>query len=126
MRGDEARVVDAFGNWLRQRGWLIEEHPGLIDLVATRNGQHLYAEAKGRTTEPGLDIDTLYGQLLRRIPPVPVSSSTHLLAVVVPDTAVKLAQRVPLTVREALNIHIYGVDSGGTVDPAGDRPDPTH
>jgi hypothetical protein len=28
----------------------------------------LYAEAKGRTAAIGLDVDTLYGQLLRRMP----------------------------------------------------------
>ena len=88
----------------------------VFGLLYTMHGaQKLFAWPVGMPTKAG----ALVG------PAVPVGSSTHLLAVVVPDTAVRLAQRVPLTVREALNIHIYGVDSTGTVQPAGDRPDPT-
>jgi hypothetical protein len=67
MVGDEARVVQAFCVWLAEHGWhtQLEVH---VDVVADRGNQRLYAEAKGRTAALGLDVDTLYGQLLRRMP----------------------------------------------------------
>jgi len=37
------------------------------DVYAERGVERLYAEAKGRTAAIGLDVDTLYGQLLRRM-----------------------------------------------------------
>jgi hypothetical protein len=40
-----------------------------VDALATRGTQRLHAEAKGRTASVGLDVDTLYGQLLHRMPP---------------------------------------------------------
>jgi hypothetical protein len=51
---------------------------------AERDGDTLYAEAKGRTSLVGLDIDTLYGQLLRRMP---LDESNARFAVVVPVEA---------------------------------------
>ena len=42
---------------------------GFVDVVARKDGATAYAEAKGGTTSPGLDVDTMYGQLLRRTPP---------------------------------------------------------
>jgi hypothetical protein len=38
-----------------------------VDVYAERGKDKLYAEAKGRTTAIGLDVHTLYGQLLRRM-----------------------------------------------------------
>lgn len=38
-----------------------------LDIYAERGQERLYAEAKGRTSEIGLDVDILYGQLLRRM-----------------------------------------------------------
>jgi hypothetical protein len=64
-----------------------------VDVVADRGNQRLYAEAKGRTAPMGLDVDTLYGQLLRRMPADQVG--TAVFAVVVPDSAVKTPERVP-------------------------------
>jgi hypothetical protein len=116
MRGDEARIVDAFCAWLEGEGWAIEREVDRVDVLAERNGERIYAEAKGRTTAPGLDIDTLYGQLLRRMPPEEVGSARF--AVVVPAGAVHLAQRVPSRVRQVLQISIYGVDENGKVEPA--------
>ena len=37
-----------------------------MDIIATRNDHTLVAEAKGTTTAAGLDVDTAFGQLLRR------------------------------------------------------------
>lgn len=95
-----------------------------VDVLAERGGHRIFAEAKGSTTSPGLDVDTLYGQLLRRVPPDAVGRDTF--AVVVPEVAVKFAERVPVQVRRSLNIHIYGVSEDGTVRYVGDGPDPVH
>lgn len=122
MIGDEARVVDAFCAYLEAHGWDIQREVNLVDIVATRNGVTLLAEAKGRTSSPGLDVDTLYGQLLRRIPGAAVGTSV--LAVVVPDIAVKFALRVPVEVRDALGIHVYGVGESGELEHVGHGADP--
>jgi hypothetical protein len=116
--GDEARVVDAFCTYLRMNGWEVRRELDFVDVAATRNGITLLAEAKGRTASPGLDVDTLYGQLLRRIPGDAIGSAV--LAVVVPDVAVKFATRVSLAVRGALGMHVYAVDEGGAVPHLGD------
>jgi hypothetical protein len=58
----------------------------LPDVYARRGDEHLYAEAKGRTTDAGLDVDTLYGQLLRRMTD-PDAAIRY--AVVVPTAAVR-------------------------------------
>ena len=39
MRGDEARIADAFATWLQQHGWHIEDDAGFIDPAATQGGQ---------------------------------------------------------------------------------------
>jgi hypothetical protein len=67
MHGDEKRVVDAFVAWLQNEGWTAEKEVNFADVFARRGDERLYAEAKGRTSEIGLDVDTLYGQLLRRM-----------------------------------------------------------
>ena len=104
MRGDEARIVDAFCSWLEEQGWSIRREVNFVDVLAEKDGERIYAEAKGRTTAPGLDIDTLYGQLLRRMPPEEVGAARF--AVVVPSSSVHMAERVPARVREALRISI--------------------
>jgi hypothetical protein len=62
-----------------------------VDVTATRGGRTLLAEAKGDTTAIGLDVDTAYGQLLRRMNDDP----STFYAVVVPSSAVQAALRVP-------------------------------
>lgn len=113
MRGDELRVVEAFCAYLRAEGWQVSTEVKYADVVATRAGRTLYAEAKGRTSEAGTDADTLYGQLLRRMGPEDDPSATY--AVVVPGTALSAAQRVPAWVRARLRIDLYVVDEGGKV-----------
>jgi len=93
LRGDappprvvsEAQVVRAFASWLEGQGWTVRFDVDHIDVLATRDGQRLVAEVKGRTNEPGLDVDTMYGQLLRRMAPGQVAPATR-YAVVVPET----------------------------------------
>lgn len=112
MRGDEARVVEAFRAYLESDGWNVETEVEFVDVKATRGSTNLYAEAKGRTTSIGLDVDTLYGQLLRR---VPEDAKDSLLGVVVPDEAVSAALRVPKWIRDRLRIHVWAVDGDGQV-----------
>jgi hypothetical protein len=121
--GDEQRVVDAFCAWLENQGWATEQEVAYVDVLASRGDKRLYAEAKGRTASPGLDIDTLYGQLLRRIPAEQIGNA--IFAVVVPEGAVSMAERVPARVRELLGIEIYGVSDAGDVRLTGSTEDPT-
>jgi hypothetical protein len=72
-------------------------------------------EAKGRTAAIGLDVDTLYGQLLRRMPEQEVGSARF--AVVVPLEGLAAALRVPVRVRQRLGIDVYSVDVAGVVTP---------
>jgi hypothetical protein len=77
-----------------------------VDVAAVRGDERLYAEAKGRTAAVGTDVDTLYGQLLRRMPD---DDATARYAVVVPSVAVVAALRVPLRVRERLRLDVFVV-----------------
>lgn len=112
MRGDETRVIAAFCEYLGSDGWTVEREVNFVDVKATRGGVTLYAEAKGRTKEVGLDVDTLYGQLLRRIPE---DAPDSILGVVIPDGAVSAALRVPDWVRDRLRIHVWTVSDAGQV-----------
>lgn len=112
VRGDEERVIVAFCAWLKEHGWAVEREVAFVDVVATRDTETLYAEAKGRTSSPGLDIDTMYGQLLRRMSD---QAGSARYAVVVPDSALTAATRVPAWVRDRLRIDVYGVSPDGIV-----------
>ena len=114
-------MVDAYCAWLERDGWSVRREVDFVDVLAERAGERLYAEAKGRTAAMGLDIDTLYGQLLRRMPFD--EDPTARFAVVVPDEAVRLALRVSKRVRVALRIEVYGVDEAGRVQRASDAPE---
>lgn len=114
MRGDEERVVAAYVSWLEQNGWRVSREVQFVDVYAQRGQDKLCAEAKGRTAALGLDVDTLYGQLLRRVKD-PASAARY--AVVVPTAAVNAALRVPGWVRERLHIEVFEVDDLGDVHP---------
>jgi hypothetical protein len=112
MRGDEKRVIDAYVTWLERNNWTVRREMDFVDVYAERGDERLYAEAKGRTTSPGLDVDTLYGQLLRRMrDPKPGAR----YAVVVPTAALNAALRVPAWVRERLSVDVYEVDDDTVV-----------
>jgi hypothetical protein len=115
MRGDEKRVVDAFVRYLEGDGWKVAVEQGFCDVVASKNGETLYAEAKGRTTAIGLDVDTMFGQLLRRMKPVLKPGDSY--AVVVPTEAATAVARVPSRVRDALRIRVFLVSPDGDVTP---------
>ncbi len=112
VRGDEARVVDAFCGWLEASGWTVRREVDFVDVAAVRGEERLYAEAKGRTAATGTDVDTLYGQLLRRMPD---DDSHTRYAVVVPTAALKAALRVPQWVRERLRLDVYEVTDDNQV-----------
>ena len=113
MRGDEVRVVAAFCEYLRARGWAVTTEVAHCDVRAERGDVVMFAEAKGRTTAPGLDVDTAYGQLLRRMPAEDEPATRY--AIVVPEDARWHAERVPRRVRELLRIEVYSVDPGCAV-----------
>ncbi|WP_164702982.1 hypothetical protein [Modestobacter sp. KNN46-3] len=111
---NEAEVVAAFCAALRADGWDARTEVDHIDVVATRDGRELYAEAKGTTTSVGLDVDTMYGQLLRRMSQEPVPGRRF--AVVVPEKVFTAVSRVPASVRAQLKIDVYVVDEAGRVE----------
>lgn len=119
MRGDELRIVNAFCAHLEQQGWRVEREVDWVDVVATRGGHTLLAEAKGRTAAVRTDIDTLYGQLLRRMPAT--DDPTTRYAVVVPTRAEAAVTAIPARIRQLLRIDVYLVDEHGkvTMSPAG-------
>jgi hypothetical protein len=64
----EADVVAAFAAYLIERGWdVTTKNRDFTDVIAKRGAERLIAEAKGHTTSAGLDTDTMFGQLLRRM-----------------------------------------------------------
>jgi hypothetical protein len=82
-----------------------------VDVLATKGTQRLHAEAKGRTASVGLDVDTLYGQLLHRMPAEALGAV--IFAGVVPDTALVAAERLPPRIRATLEIHHFSVAENG-------------
>ena len=113
MRGDEIRVAKAYAAWLEADGWDARREINFVDVYAQRGDEQIFAEVKGRTTDPGLDVDTLYGQLLRRMTDAHTSAR---YAVVVPTLALKAALRVPEWVRDRLAIDVCEVDDEGHVE----------
>lgn len=108
----EAEVVRAFVAWLECEGWSVRTEVGFIDVVAERDGLTLLAEAKGTTASAGLDVDTAYGQLLRRIN---LGRDGERYALVVPASAGKAVERVGRDLRSLLRIELYVVADDGTV-----------
>ena len=115
MRGDERRVVDAFATYLEAQGWRVEREVEYVDLLATRGNEKLYVEAKGRVgASTGLDVDTMFGQLLRRM-----KDENARYAVVLPSEAIDAANRVPERIRALLRIDIYEVNDRNDVAKVG-------
>lgn len=114
-------VVPAFRRWLETQGWETETETGFVDVVAHRGNETIYAEVKGRTkSRPGAGLDTLYGQLLRRMPVEEVGDPNTRFAVVIPIGAEAAALRVPRRVRDLLRIDIYAVSDDGQVEKLSD------
>jgi hypothetical protein len=104
---------NAFAKYLVERGWEVKtDNDDHTDVIAWRGDELLVAEVKGTTTSPGLDVDTAYGQLLRRMRERP---DTVRYALVVPDSARRSALRVSDEVRGRLGIDVWTVDEAGSV-----------
>jgi hypothetical protein len=119
MRGDEARIEQAFAKWLEADGWTVQRQVAFLDLVAERGAERMVAEVKGRTAAIGLDVDTSFGQLLRRMPE---EDDNTRYALVVPTEARAAALRVSARIRAALRLRFYVVDEDGTVAVEGGDP----
>ncbi len=111
-------VVPVFRQWLEAQGWETEIETDFVDVVAHRGHETIYAEVKGRTKgRPGAGLDTLYGQLLRRMPAEEVGDPNNTrFAVVIPAGAEVAARRVPRRVRDVLRIDVYTVSDDGQVE----------
>lgn len=114
-RGDEQKVTEAFGAWLVANDWTVQYEVDWLDILAERSGERLYVEAKGRTSSPGLDVDTAFGQLLRRMPTIDDQLNTFALVVRDEPRSVRAAVRVPLRIRHTLRIAVYAVSDDGAV-----------
>lgn len=109
----EELVVDVFRAWLTDTGWtVVPPTDPYTDIEAVRDGERLVAEAKGHTSQPGIDADIAYGQLLRRMT---APGAVERYALVVPTAALSHALRVPEHVRARLGIAVYEVTDDGTV-----------
>ena len=114
-------VVPAFRRWLEAQGWETETETEFVDVVAHRGNETIYAEVKGRTnSRPGAGLDTLYGQLLRRMHVEAIGDRNTRFAVVIPTGAEAAALRVPRQVRDLLRIDIYAVSDDGQVKKLSD------
>ena len=114
--GSQATVIEIFSNWLADQGWECEKLPPRGDYPAIDarhpDGRRLVVEAKGFSRDAGADLDSGYGQLLRRMKGEPDTA----YALVVAKTVVRFAQRVPPEVRSGLGISVYTVDANGNVE----------
>ena len=114
--GSEATVVRVFTAWLVEQGWECREPPRYGDHpdIDARHpdGRRLIGEAKGFTRDAGTDVDTGYGELLRRMNGEPATT----YALVVAGSMVRFAERVPSEVRSRLGISLYTVDFKGEVE----------
>ncbi|HEY9473194.1 MAG TPA: hypothetical protein VIS06_04995 [Mycobacteriales bacterium] len=119
MKGDEALVVSAFAAFLTSEGWTVRTEVEWVDVLAERDGVRLYCEAKGKTSSPGLDIDTAFGQLLRRMPQEDDPTAEFALVIRDEPRSVAAVERVPARVRDLLRITLYAVAENGAVRTIG-------
>jgi hypothetical protein len=109
----EEEVQAAFVKYLEEGGWDVKtKNDDYTDVIACRGAEVLVAEVKGTTSSLGLDVDTAYGQLLRRMGDRPEGVR---YALVVPDSARRFALRVSDKVRRRFGIEVWTVDEAGNV-----------
>ena len=104
-----------FAGWLSSQGWTVVTDSDVVDIVAEKDGHRLYAEVKGESTVPGLDVDTAIGQLVRRMPSEPDQSVLFALVVRDEPGSVEAAVRAPQRILDLLGMALYAVDAGGVV-----------
>ena len=118
MRMTEKRVEEAFAAFLGADGWDVStNNRDYVDLLAKRGSEVIVAELKGHTSSPGLDVDTGYGQLLRRMDP---GQTGVRYALVVPATLRTHVTRVHQDVRGRLGVELFVVDDDGAVSLVSD------
>jgi hypothetical protein len=111
-KGSEAPVEAAFKRWLESEGWrVIAEAGSWADVIAERGDERLIGEVKGHTSSTGLDIDTMFGQLLRRMKP----GAATTWALIVPTRSLTAVLRVPLDVRQRIGIRVFEVRDDDSV-----------
>lgn len=110
MREAEAEL--RFADHLRGLGWsVVLGDPSHVDVIATHpDGSRLFAEVKGVTKDSGTAADIMFGQMLRRMDDV--GGSTR-YAVVVPESLRRVVERVPVAVRERLELEVWLVPDDG-------------
>lgn len=109
----EAEVERVFVDYLAEHGWKVKtDKSDHADVVAWRGDEMLVAEVKGTTADVGTDLDTAYGQLLRRMRDRP---ETARYALVLPHSVLKSALRVSDEVRRRIGIDVWTVDEAGNV-----------
>ena len=107
----EPEVQAKFVAYLIERGWDVStQNADHADLIARRGAERLVAEVKGHTSSPGLDVDTAYGQLLRRMTDDNCDSE---FALVVPESLEGSVVRVPGRVRRQLGVEVWLVPDSG-------------
>lgn len=109
---EEAQVRTAFLFHLTERGWVEEPTSARgVDVIAKRGAEMLKAEVKGTTSDPGTDIDTLFGQALRMLDESDPPMTTYALAI--PEHLLANVQRVAPRVRKRLELEVYFIDDLG-------------
>ncbi|WKN61429.1 hypothetical protein R1X32_02610 (plasmid) [Rhodococcus opacus] len=104
-----------FASWLSSQGWTVRTEADFVDIVAEKDGHLLYAEVKGATAAPGLDVDTAIGQLVRRMPSEADQSVSFALVVRDEPRSVEAAVRAPQRILDLLGMALYAVDEDGGV-----------
>ncbi|RZL76755.1 MAG: hypothetical protein EOP32_27780 [Rhodococcus sp. (in: high G+C Gram-positive bacteria)] len=104
-----------FARWLSSQGWTEVTDTEFVDIVAEKDDHLLYAEVKGATAAPGLDVDTAIGQLVRRMPSEPDQSVSFALVVRDEPGSVDAAVRAPQRILDLLGMALYAVDEDGGV-----------
>jgi hypothetical protein len=113
--GEEARVARDFAGWLSSQGWTVLADTDVVDIVAEKAGRRLYAEVKGASAAPDLDVDTAIGQLVRRMPSEADQSVSFALVVQDEPRSVDAAGRAPQRILDLLGMALYAVDEDGGV-----------
>jgi hypothetical protein len=112
-RGNETIYAEVKARKLDQ----LRQQPRELTLAHGSVAADRAAQAKGRTKgRPGAGLDSLYGQLLRRMPAKEIGDSSTRFAVVVPKASEAAALRVPSRARDLLRIDVYVVSDEGDVE----------